>query len=98
MTERKMVAKEVATLTVDECTLLEIKQEVERLIVQYGNDATVSKETYSYSEGTYLAVMVRVPESDEQYNTRIARERQFEEAREARDLAEFKRLSAKFGG
>jgi hypothetical protein len=97
MSERKMVSKEVSSLSNPSYSKLrEIKQEIESLISRFGEDAEVEERGYSYSDDKYFAVFVKVLETDQQYEERLNQEARWKEQREAKERAEFERLSAKF--
>ena len=96
MTERKMIIKEQTTLDIDGRLLKDVIKNLTALLEQYGDKAQISKETYHYEEGTYLALMLPVPETDAEMAYRLNLEQQSKEAREKRDRAEYERLAAKF--
>ena len=99
MSDRKMVSKEVSSLSNPSYSKLrEIKQEIESLISRFGEDAEVEERGYSYSDDKYFAVFVKVPETDQQYEERLNQEAQLESTcmKIQAGRAEFARLSAKF--
>lgn len=95
--ERKMVSVEVDTIDIEYFTLGQILENITKSINEYGKDAKVSLNTYSYTTDTYYAINMMKPETDQQYNKRIAEEEKYYKQQEDRDAAEFKRLSEKFG-
>lgn len=88
--------KEVATLDLDSLSLNDAINEINHLISLYGKDAKISKETAPYSDSEYLAVYIKEPESDIEYETRIALEAQSERYRDEFDRKEYARLKQKF--
>ena len=96
--ERKKVPERECYIDV-EGKLSDLLKEVKRLIKDYGPDAYIDGQTdaYSNSDRETFYVFTMVPETDEQYNKRIAYEEKWSKESEDRDVAEFKRLPAKFG-
>lgn len=96
--ERQMVDHEETTIDMDYQTLAEIAEKIQRLIEQYGADATVKNVSAEYgSDKEYPTVFTRRLEDDRQYKYRIANEERWAKQQEDRDAAEYARLSAKFG-
>ncbi len=96
--ERKIVPMQQCCFDV-KSDLSDILKVVTNLIEEYGPTAYIDGCTDAYSDSDYESfyVYTMIPESDEQYNTRISYEEKREKVREDRDAAEFKRLSEKFG-
>lgn len=97
--KRKMLAVRTESFDPDDLTLIDVLEEVRRLISVYGETARIStyQLEYSYSDKEYLGVFVQQPETDEQMAYRISQEEQWEETNAARDIAEYARLQTKFG-
>ena len=94
--ERKMVPSIATDLYVSYQTLDQVRTEINRLIDTYGGDAVVQK--YNDHGEEYLGVIIQVPETDKRMADRIAQEERREAEQAVRDLADFERLKAKFGG
>jgi hypothetical protein len=94
--ERLMVSKRMESLDLDCSTLGSALETIQCLIDKYGPDAMIC-EYEDYSDNKYLAVSVKVPETDEEMARRIREEERWEADKTARDRAEFERLKAKFG-
>lgn len=94
--KRKLIAREKITIDLDGYTIKEGVEFLQGLLNQYGPTARLSRENYSYDEGTCLALFVDEPETDQEYAIRLAKEAWNLERLEARDRAEYLRLSAKF--
>jgi hypothetical protein len=96
--ERKIVPYEECYIDF-EMSLGEVLKEIKQLIKAYGEEAYIEGYTdqYSNSDRKTYHVFTKKPETDDQYNTRIAYEEKWTKESEARDAAEFARLSAKFG-
>lgn len=94
--ERKLIAREKTTVNLDGYTIKEAVEYLQSLLDQYDPTARLSRENYSYDEGTSLALFVDEPETDQEYAIRLAKEAWNLERLEARDRAEYLRLSAKF--
>ena len=95
--ERKKVRREVTSINFDWDTLEQVKKEIERLIKDYGKDATILKTTDGWSDHEYYGVFVDVDESDAQMDARIAQEEKYAKLAEEQDAKEFERLKNKFG-
>ncbi len=85
-----------------EGTLESIQKEIETLIKEYGKDARLDYNKYFYypyerEASPQYEVMINREETDEEYETRIGKEQAMAVEREAREKAEFERLSKKFG-
>jgi hypothetical protein len=97
--KRQMVDYEETTIYMDYQTLAQIAEEIQRLIENYGVDATVKNvcDSYGNSDKEYPRVFTKRLEDDRQYKARIANEERWTEYQEERDAAEYARLTAKFG-
>jgi hypothetical protein len=72
------------------------------LIKVHGKDARLDYdslycEQYSSEASPRFGVLVSREETEEEYNRRVTVEKELESTREARERAEFERLSKKFG-
>ena len=97
MTERKLILKEVTTLDIDGYLLKDVVKSLTELLAEYGDEAQVSKESYRYDDGWYMALLKPTPETDAEMAERIGLEQSAQRARDTRDRLEFERLQAKFG-
>ena len=97
MTKRKMILKEVTTLDLDGYLLKDVVKNLTELLAEYGDEARVSKESYRYDDGWYMALLKPTPETDAEMAERIGLEQSAQQARDKRDRLEFERLQAKFG-
>jgi hypothetical protein len=72
--------------------------ELQKLQITYGPKAKLElfTEMYSDSDREHLYIVVDLPETDEEMASRIKDEEKYAAMDEARELSEFKRLSAKF--
>lgn len=95
--ERKTKSEVQTDFDVSGYSLGEILEYVKTYINNYGADAKVENYRPMYEEYEYLAIMKQVPETDAEYNKRIALETKYEEIAKQRDIAEFERLKKKFG-
>jgi hypothetical protein len=95
--DRKMIlAVTSSSFDIENNSLIEIKERVEKLIEQYGEDACVEKTSFRYDDGEYLYVFQNRLENDEEYKLRIEQEDKVKKMNEERDSAEFIRLSKKY--
>jgi hypothetical protein len=86
------------SLDLDCSTLGSALETIQSLIDRYGPDAMICEYEDQYnSENKYLAVYVKVPETDQEMAKRIREEERWEADKTARDRVEFERLKAKFG-
>lgn len=96
------------TVQVQDClglqysTLAELKGMVEGWIAMHGEDAWLEKYQEPYGDDSYYwAIIKEVPETDAEYDARVAslKEKEIHQKniQEARDRSEFERLSKKFG-
>lgn len=97
MTERKMILKEVTTLDLDGYLLKDVVKNLTELLAEYGDTAQVSKESYRYEDGWYMALLKPTPETDAEMAYRLGLQQQVQRARDIRERSEFERLQAKFG-
>jgi hypothetical protein len=93
---RMMFPKRMESLDLDCSTLSSALETIQCLIDKYGPDATICEYEDHYSV-KYLAVYVKVPETDQEMAKRIREEERWEADKTARDRVEFERLKAKFG-
>ena len=85
-----------------EGTLETVLKEVKELIKVYGKDARLDYdphhyEPYSTEASPQFGILVSREETEEEYQSRVAVEKALGDDREARERAEFERLSKKFG-
>jgi len=85
-----------------EGTLENLLKEVKALIDEYGSKARLDydphhSEPYSSEASPQFGVLVSREETEEEYQSRVAVEKALGDDREARERAEFERLSKKFG-
>ena len=85
-----------------ERTLENLLKEVKELIKVYGKDARLDYdphhyEPYSSEASPRFGILVSREETEEEYQSRVAEEKALGDDREARERAEFERLSKKFG-
>jgi hypothetical protein len=100
MTKHKRLDKTVQVETclgLEYSTLAELKDMVEGWITMYGKDAWLAQYPDPYGNDYYWAIDKKVPETDAEYDARVANLKKFEQSQEERDRAEFERLSKKFG-
>ena len=97
--ERKMVSKEQTSLSINYSSLGSIRNEVQRCIELYGENATVYMrgEAYSDSDKEYPYVYMDVPETDAEMAKRILQEEGWEKTRLENDKANYERLSKIYG-
>lgn len=95
--ERKTVLREVGSLSVSYTSAKSLIDEIERYQKLYGEDLKIDKVSEAYSDYEYVGVFANRPETDKEYDTRIAREIEHEEAQQTRDKWEYERLRAKYG-
>ena len=79
-------------------TLGEALEKIQGLIETYGEDAEIDTYTPAYSDGEYLGVYIKRPETDREMARRIASEEENEAWCAKREAAEYERLKKKFGG
>jgi len=92
-----MSPKRIESLDLEYSTLSDALDTIQCLIDKYGPDAAILEYEDQYSDNKYLAVSIKVPETDEEMARRIREEERWEADKTARDRAEFERLKAKFG-
>lgn len=97
MTTRKMLMKEVDTISMNGYLLKDIIKNLTELLAQHGDTVQVSEEQIPYEDGKYLALMKPTPETDEEMKARLQREDHYRQMAEVREREEYKRLVAKFG-
>jgi hypothetical protein len=96
MNERKNIDREVTSIYLDGETLDEAISTLRQLAEAYGGSAVIRKTSMPYEDYDYLALFVSEPETDQEFQARLAREATELKRHEDREAAEFKRLSAKF--
>ncbi len=95
--ERKLVWHEKTSIDFEHDTLDEAIANLQRHREDYGGNARIEERHHEYSDGTYLAIMVNEPETDQEMTYRITREEKYATIQEERDRQEFERLQKKFG-
>lgn len=95
---KKMIRKHVDTVYLYSSPLKDFKEVIEKYIIQYGEAAEIELQQEAYSESYELAIYIEVHETDKEYEVRIKQEDYCETQRQKRELEEYKRLQAKFGG
>ena len=93
---RKKIEKLQETVDFEYYTLADARTEIDKLIENYGEDATIQEYRPAYSDSRYLAVYCTVDETDLEMNNRITREEIWEKDRNKRDQEEYERLKKKF--
>lgn len=82
-----------------EGTLRGTAEFINRLIETHGEDAVLSYEQHDRWDDTYFyAVMVSRPETDTEYEQRVATQKSLAEAEEARERKQLAALMQKYGG
>lgn len=96
--ERSTRDEEVCTLYFDHETLESARDQLDRLIKEYGKDAKIRSycDSYSDSDKEYLHVVIQRPETDKEMAERIRREEQNEAHRLASERQLYKALKKKF--
>jgi uncharacterized protein YwgA len=104
MGKRKMVTVTANTFSPYdfEGTLENLLKDVKQLIRTYGSKARLDYdphhyEPYSTEASPQFGILVSREETEEEYQSRVAVEKALGDDREARERAEFERLSKKFG-
>ena len=105
MAKHKRIEKTVQVETclgLEYSTLAELKGMVEAWIAMHGEDAWLEQYQEAYGDDSYYwAIIKKVPETDDEYDARVAdlkkKEIREKDIQEARDRSEFERLSKKFG-
>jgi predicted RNase H-like HicB family nuclease len=105
MAKHKRIEKTVQVETclgLEYSTLAELKGMVEEWIAMHGEDAWLERYQEPYGDDSYYwEINKKVPETDEEYAARVADLKQKEihqkTIQEARERAEFERLSKKYG-
>jgi len=95
--ERKLVWHEKTSIDFEYATLDEAIAKLQCHREDYGGDARIEEHPRTYSDGTYLAIMVKEPETDLEMTKRIAQEEYYAAQQEERDRPDFERLLKKFG-
>ena len=94
---RKMIEVEYTSINFKYNTLDEAIERLQKYREEVGGDARFDTRQYDYSDGTYLALMTKRPETDAEMTKRITQEEHYENLREKREREEFERLAKKFG-
>jgi hypothetical protein len=104
MSKRNIITVTAETLSPYdfEGTLEDLLKKVKTLIKEYGSKARLDynryyQEQYSSEASPQFDVLVSREETEEEYHSRVAVEKALGDDREARERAEFERLSKKFG-
>jgi hypothetical protein len=100
MAKHKRLDKKVQVdpyISLEYLTLSELKDRAEEWARYYGEDAWLEQHQEPYSESYSWGIFKRVPETDAEYDARIALLKQREKTQEEHDRAEFERLSKKYG-
>jgi hypothetical protein len=100
MAKHKRIEKTVQVETclgLEYSTLAELKGMVEGWIAMHGEDAWLEQYQEAYGDDSYYwKINKKVPETDKEYEARVANLKQREKTQEERDRAEFERLSKKY--
>ena len=94
---RKLVWHEKISIDFEYDTLDEAIAKLQSHRADYGGDARIEEHPRTYSDGTYLAIMVNEPETDREMTKRIAQEEHYAAQQEERDRQDYERLQKKFG-
>ena len=104
MNERKIISAMEDTVSMWEMegTLADVKQRIQALIDKHGPDAKLDYNAHFYYDydnepSPRFELYVKREENDKEFMDRRSQEQHWEQEREARDKAEFERLSKKFG-
>ena len=95
--ERKMIPVEVTQFNIDGETIKQIIARLQDMALSYGEDAVINKENEPYSDGTYLGVFVKRPETDEVMTARIAQEEYWAKRHADSRRAQYEALKREFG-
>jgi hypothetical protein len=94
---RKMINTEQVGAYFDGLSLKQVKERVDELIADFGEDASVEWHSYAYDDNRYLYVFKEIPETDEQMAARIAKEESWDASRQEYERKEFERLKNLYG-
>lgn len=94
--KRLVISKLMNNLDLDYCSLASAKTKINELIKLYGDDARIEKYSEAYDDTEYLGIYKKISETDSEMADRISNEVDFVEEQEAREVAEFVRLTLKF--
>lgn len=104
MAKPRLITLKVDTVsTYDfEGTLQSTLERIQELIAEHGPEARLDYNKYFYYEydnepTPQYEVIIQREETKEEEKARMAKEREIKSSQEARDKAEFERLSKKFG-
>ena len=100
MAKHKRLDKKVQVedyLVLEYLNLSELKDKAEEWFHQYGPAAWLEQYQEPYSESYSWGIFKQVPETDAEYDARVAHIKKFEQSQEEHDRAEFERLSKKYG-
>lgn len=95
--ERKIIEYAAISVDIEYGTIGSAIEELQRLAVNFGEDARIDWYEPPYTDNRYLYVYAKRPETDEEMQSRILQEERWEKMQETRDRAEFDRLQKKFG-
>lgn len=98
MTERKMVLDHKFTLDFEYRTIDSVIDMLMKIKENHGGDTMIDYgHVYNYDEREYLHYITMRPETDEEMEIRINKERKWEEERIEHDLKLLKQLKEKYG-
>lgn len=95
---RKEVPEEVQRLYFDGATIGESLKVLENCNEKYGENAVISEVQHAYRDGHHYAVFVNRPETDQEYNARVNKERYWEIQRQNAERLQYEALKKKFEG
>lgn len=95
--ERKMVEAEYTGINFEYNTIEEVIRRLLKYRKEVGGDAWFAIRHHIYSDDTYLALMIKRPETDAEMAQRIAIEEYAAAKTEKAERQEFERLQKKFG-
>ncbi len=94
---RKCVWHEKISIDFEYDTLDEAIAKLQVCREDYSGAARIEERHHPYSDGTYLAIMAKEPETDMEMTKRIAQEEHYAAQQEERDRQDYERLHKKFG-
>lgn len=74
----------------------ELLETLKRLIAEYGDSVYLDSYYMSYDETKYYAFYYLRPETDAEYDARIAQEEQWKAQQQDHEFAQYQRLKAKY--
>ena len=96
-TKRLTVPQQIEDFYPSYTTAVDLLETLQRLIKEYGDKVYIDSYFMSYDETKYYAFYYPRPETDEEYNARVAKEMQWKNEQHERERKEFERLKQKFG-